>query len=274
MWCRIQRLINMKEYKIDTLISKGRLHNLHCEDDFLVYENDKFILAAVFDGCSSGRDSHFASTMHKYKLKEICNNLEEYTSIYADNVVENILRELNRKIWSLDYEVNMEMLSTVVFLFIDKSNNKYHICVAGDGCYERKFMGSEFFESVHDANGNAVWYLSTVKPVDFSDYFYNYCKWQKGILENGDEICISSDGLESFVSAFGASKNDEARKIFFDTNKCAEKYQRMPLQRLYNVVTKGKCTDVGSEVMLNGDDFTMIKIKYVEEAEDGENETK
>ena len=70
--------------------------------------------------------------------------------------------------------------------------------------------------------------------------------------------------MESFVSAFGASKNDEARKIFFETEKCTEKYQKMPLQRLYNVVVKGKCSDTGNEVMLNGDDFTMVKIKCYE----------
>lgn len=268
----------MKEYKIDTLISKGRLHNLHCEDDYLVYENDTFILAAVFDGCSSGIDSHFASTMHKYKMREICNNLEEYTSVYSTNVAENILRELNRKIWSLEYEVNQEMLSTVVFVFIDKLNNKYYICVAGDGCYEQTFKDYEVFESVHDANGNAVWYLSTVKPADFDDYFHNYCKYETGIFNGNREICISSDGLESFVSAYGASKNNDAKKIFFETNKCSEKYQKMPLQRLYNVVTKGKCADTGNEVMLNGDDFTMIKIKCVEineeEIADGKNEVK
>lgn len=262
----------MGKYIIDTLISKGRLHNLHCEDDYLVYENETFILVAVFDGCSSGIDSHFASTMHKYKLKEICKNIADITSVYSSNVVEDILRELNRKIWSLDYEVEKEMLSTVVFLLIDKVYTKYYICVAGDGCYEIKYHDYELFESVHDANGNAVWYLSTVKPADFKQYFHNYCKKEQGILKNGQEICISSDGLESFVSSFGASKNNEARKIFFDTHKCNQRYQKMSLQRLYNVVTKGKCADTDNEVMLNGDDFTMIKIKYIDE--ENEDETK
>ena len=41
---------------------------------------------------------------------------------------------------------------------------------------------------------------------------------------SGQEICISSDGLESFVSAFGASKNNEARKIL-EENK-AERHIR------------------------------------------------
>lgn len=255
----------MIQYKIDTLISKGRLHNLHCEDDYLVYENDTFLLAAVFDGCSSGIDSHFASTMHKYKMKEICKSIDKFTSIYSSNVVEDILRELNRSIWSLDYEVDKEMLSTIVFVIIDKANAKYYICVAGDGCYKIKYHDYDLFESVHDANGNAVWYLSTVKPADFNQYFHDYCKQENGILQNGQEICISSDGLESFVSQYGASKNEDAKKIFFKTDACEEKYQKMPLQRLYNVVVKGKCSDTGNEVMLNGDDFTMIKIKCIEE---------
>lgn len=257
-----------KKYKIDKLITKGRLHELHCEDDCLVYENDKFILAAVFDGCSSGIDSHFASTMHKYKMRDICNQFDEITSIYSSNITEEILGELNRRIWSLDYERDREMLSTVVFTIIDKENSKYYICVAGDGCYKRPCINNdENIKSVHDANGNAVWYLSTVKPADFKDYYNTYCNIESGILSDGDKICISSDGLESFISPFGVSKEDEAKKIFFNTEKCSEKYQKMPLKRLYNIVVKGKCIDTGNEVMLNGDDFTMIKIKYHETEE-------
>ena len=79
---------------------------------------------------------------------------------------------------------------------------------------------------------------------------------------SGDrEICISTDGLGSFISPFGVCKNEEAKRIFFNTNTCPEKYQNIPLKRLYNIVTKGKCVDIINEPILNGDDFTMIKIK-------------
>ena len=44
-------------YKIDSFISRGGMHLLHCEDDFYVYEDEEVIVAAVFDGCSSGIDS-------------------------------------------------------------------------------------------------------------------------------------------------------------------------------------------------------------------------
>lgn len=267
----------MKQYKIDTLISKGRLHDLHCEDDYLVYENDKFIVAAVFDGCSSGIDSHFASTMHKYKLREICENLEHITNFHGQNVTNDILFTLFNEIHFLDYKVNQEMLSTIVFVIIEKKYGAYYMCVAGDGCYKRPlndvregFHGYEF-KSVHDVNGNAVWYLSTVDPIEFGKYYSGYCVTPKGYIENDQEICISSDGLESFVSQYGASKNEDAKKIFFETDTCEEKYQNMPLQRLYNVVVRGKCSDTGNEVMLNGDDFTMIKIKCMEVKEEETN---
>lgn len=259
----------MKKYTIDTLIARGRLHSLRCEDDYLVHESDRFILAAVFDGCSSGVDSHFASTMHKYKMREICKEIDEVTSLYSDDVVKNILGELNRRIWSLDYEVNREMLSTVVFVLIDKCNEMAHICVAGDGCYHMVRDGLDFFDSVHDENGNAVWYLSTVKPSDFNDYFETYCQVESFHINDGDEIAISSDGIESFVSPYGASRNDDAMMVFMQTRKCSERLQKMPLQRLYNVVTKGKWNErIGDEVMLNGDDFTMIKIKCHETEEE------
>ena len=264
------------KYSIDTLISRGRLHNLHCEDDLYVYENADLIIAAVFDGCSSGKDSHFASTMHKYMLNRICNDIYSVTAISDSYVidggktVENILRVLNNSIWSLDYETDKEMLSTVVLLLIDKHTGSGHICVAGDGCFNRVYKGMDYFESVHDANGNAVWYMSTVRPGDFDKYFSNYCRHTDFTLSDTSEVSISTDGLESFVSQYGASKTEDAKRIFFNTHVYEEKYRNMPLQRLYNIVTKGKCTAIGNETILNGDDFTMIKIKIEKESDETE----
>lgn len=65
-------------FNIDTLIKMGKAHSLHCEDDYIVVENDNFLVAAVFDGCSSGVDSHYASTKHKYLMKEVAEILIGY----------------------------------------------------------------------------------------------------------------------------------------------------------------------------------------------------
>ncbi len=52
-------------YKIKVLQTRGSQHELRCEDDFLIYEEDKYIVAAVFDSCTSGRRSDVASFMHQ-----------------------------------------------------------------------------------------------------------------------------------------------------------------------------------------------------------------
>lgn len=48
------------KFEIDKIIKMGKSHSLHCKDDFFIEENDNFILCAVFDGCSSGIDSHYS----------------------------------------------------------------------------------------------------------------------------------------------------------------------------------------------------------------------
>lgn len=50
--------------EIRTVLKKGTDHLVNCEDD-LFFSNyyDKYYVGAIFDGCSSGIKSHFASSL-------------------------------------------------------------------------------------------------------------------------------------------------------------------------------------------------------------------
>ena len=45
-------------------------HHNFCEDSSLVFQDDNFIHIAVFDGCSTGIDSHFASFFFSRMLRK------------------------------------------------------------------------------------------------------------------------------------------------------------------------------------------------------------
>lgn len=257
----------MMEYKIENFICRGASHTLHCEDDFYVFENEEVIVAAVFDGCSSGIDSHFASTMHKYCLREVLNDIpyilreDDNRNFPFKDVNESgkeIISLLFDKIYRLDYKVNSEMLSTVVLTLVNKITKEYFICFAGDGVCKI----NDEIHSIHDANSNAVWYLSSVNYSDFNQYYNNYCTKFSGIFEN--EISISSDGIESFRDKFGADVTVEAEMLFLnmkhDKVKLNEKYQSIPICRLYNMFQNGKIDEFNNIPSKNLDDFTIIKI--------------
>lgn len=259
-------------YKIESFISKGAAHNLHCEDDFYVFENEEVIVGAIFDGCSNGVDSHFASTMHKYCLREV---LKDIPYIIREDDNRNFpFRDINEsgkeiiyllfdRIYNLDYIVNSEMLSTIVLTLINKMTKEYFICFAGDGVCKI----NDKIHSIHDKDSNAVWYLSSVNYSEFNSYYDKYCTKFNGIFEN--EICISSDGMESFKDKYGTDVTTEAEVLFLDMNhkelKLNEKYRTIPLCRLYNMFQNGKISEFKDTPVKNLDDFTIIKITELEE---------
>ena len=260
----------MLEYKIDNLLTIGKAHHLHCEDDVFIREEDDYILAAVFDGCSSGIDSHYASTAHKYKLKSISNNLiytlRENENRYhpyknTDEALKEIAFDLCCRIHIMEYECNKEMLSTAVLLLINKITKEYSILFCGDGCC----CINDEFHSVHDSEGNSVWYLSTVKPIEFLEYYNTYCTKFNGIIEENMTLCISSDGIESFMTSYGSANVSLPIDVFFKTDNIEEKYRSWNLQRLYNVLTKGKMNGMNDEGLTNIDDLSIIKIKIKNE---------
>lgn len=265
----------MLDLKIESFICRGAAHTLHCEDDYYVFENEEVVIAAVFDGCSSGVDSHFASTMHKYCLREI---LEDIPYILREDDNRNfpfkdinesgkeIISSLFDKIYRLEYKVNTEMLSTVVLTMINKMTKEYFICFAGDGVCKI----NDKIHSIHDSNSNAVWYLSSVNYYEFSQYYDKYCTKFSGVFEN--EISISTDGIESFRDKFGTNVTTEAEMLFLNTEhneiELNKKYKSIPICRLYNMFQNGKIDEFNNIPTKNLDDFTLIKITEIKTDED------
>lgn len=251
-------------YEVDTLIKMGKSHSLHCEDDYLVVSNENFLLAAVFDGCSSGIDSHYASTKHKYIVRDVAekvlNDWENQKQYYPDMVLRDIIFWSYQKIIEEEYVPDKEMLSTIVICFINKESREFAISFCGDGCCS--INGENI--SVHDENGNAVWYLSSLKSYEYGNYFdyiFDYSRFYNGKLDGNSELAISTDGIESFMTKYGSHDEEFPKKVFFNTSELPEKYRSWKMERLYNVLAKGKLPDMENDGMGNIDDLTIIKIK-------------
>lgn len=259
-------------YKIENFINRGAVHELHCEDDFYVFENEEVIVANIFDGCSSGVDSHFSSTQHKYCLREVLKDIpyilreDNNRNFPFKNINESgkeIIYLLFESIRDINYEIGKEMLSTVVLTLINKLTKEYFICFAGDGVCK---INNEI-HSIHDKDSNAVWYLSSVNYSDYDNYYDNYCTKFSGKFEN--EICISSDGIESFKDKFGVDATPKAFTLFlgksYEDIKLNEKYKNVPICRLYNMFQNGKIDEFKNIPVKNLDDFTIVKITEIKE---------
>lgn len=247
-------------YKIKELITRGD-GKLRCEDEIFHTQYNNFSICALFDGCSSGKDSHYASTHHKLLLKDAIENEILWENV--EDISRGILNFIYEELYNLPYERGVEMLSTIILLIVNEVTEEYFIVFAGDGV--TSIDGKVI--NVHDANGDSVWYLSNVyNPYDinclgFNEAFSNYYTSLKKISGKGfNTISISTDGIDTFKNKYGTVLKEEAREFFFNNDKFDNLDNQ--LKRLYNIFIKGLNID-DKIPCINIDDFSMIKINKI-----------
>lgn len=73
---RYLQLIQNRLMKIYSALKIGEFHPVFCEDFNVVEKlSENWMLIAVMDGCSSGKDSHFASALFGEIIKKIAKNI-------------------------------------------------------------------------------------------------------------------------------------------------------------------------------------------------------
>ena len=248
-----------REYLVRQLITRGDMHKLRCEDDVFVSETEKHILMAVFDGCSSGNDSHFASTAYKLALSKLQETLlsplfEEMEGMVGDcSRLVTIVQNTHKMVGNLIIEFGLnplanDMLSTAIFALFNKERSMVNIIFCGDGV--AYIDGKE--HCVHNED-SSVYYLSTVSQQGFRDYIDNHCLRLCNIpVENG--LSISTDGIDSFIDKYRKNYGEEARTLFFESDRFTG--NKFMLTRLYNIFTK----EEDKNCIRNQDDFSMVRL--------------
>jgi hypothetical protein len=124
--------------QIKTILRKGVDHKVYCEDYLYSFQNDNWIIAATFDGCSDGIDSHFASSLSGKILKSIiqqsANSLTDSLStedVY-NFIIFNFLLTLEEMRLKLSLAGN-ELLSTMILLVYNKQSEVGKVIAMGDG---------------------------------------------------------------------------------------------------------------------------------------------
>ena len=135
--------ISMKIYSI---ICAGKDHPVNGEDaKYQHHLANKWFIGAVMDGCSSGKESHFASTLYVKSLHKTCRMLPKMKEIMEgfdlefmekEAIMEFILGQLFEDVKKvkrtlfLDIE---EILSTLIIMVYDKTNQAALVNISGDG---------------------------------------------------------------------------------------------------------------------------------------------
>jgi serine/threonine protein phosphatase PrpC len=128
---------------IKTVLKKGSDHLVNCEDDLHICENttidgEEYQIGGIFDGCSTGYKSHFASTLFGKILKEVLKTttFDLFDKDYnLDEIAKATFVKLFFKLKEISDSLSLqdlELLSTFIIVFI--KDNKSYFIVSGDGC--------------------------------------------------------------------------------------------------------------------------------------------
>jgi hypothetical protein len=183
----------------------GYFHDIHTEDHVFLKEIEHdWMVGAVMDGCSSGIETYFASTLYGKILQKACRMLPHLNKINPDfslnemnaefigsfmlNQIFDDLRKTH-KLLSTDL---VEMLSTLLLLIYNKKNRSAWINISGDGLIVQNGKILEI-----DQN-NVPDYMAYHLDVPFNqwkDQFTNTYTY-----ENVHDVSLSTDGISKFIS--------------------------------------------------------------------------
>lgn len=210
---------------------------------------------AVMDGCSSGTDSHFASTLigkliRKIAKQEAYGEFAKKETKQLKDQLEHISLQLFEDLSNLNRQLDLksdEILSTLILAVVDIKEKAAEIVIVGDGF-------------IH-CNGENIEYENDNKP-DYIGYHLNMDKhvWyqtrtEKLSVVNLKNLTISTDGIHTFKNFDGKSYDSISEKEimhkFFEDETDLENANKL----------KKTLIEIQSENgLMPSDDLTMIRI--------------
>jgi len=107
-------------------VRRGEDHETFCEDFAVEFENEKYHYGAILDGCSSGVDSHFASSLFGKIFNQLFRDtVGEGKQLFETPIKEAtfIMIEFYQKLKNIKESLNLslsELHSTIIFSVYDK----------------------------------------------------------------------------------------------------------------------------------------------------------
>jgi len=191
--------------KIFSLNKTGQLHDTHTEDHVFIQEIEPdWVIAAVMDGCSSGKESYFASILYGKIIQKASRLLPylyrinpEFSMDIVDGefmgrfILNQIFDDLGKAHKLLATEL-VEILSTLILLIYNKKKKNAWINISGDGFIIHDNQIIEIDQK------NMPDYMAYHLDIKFDRWLENFSKTYT--FKNQTDISISTDGISKFIS--------------------------------------------------------------------------
>ena len=186
----------MKKYQTTTI---GEFHTNHNEDFLIINEiGEHQLLIAVMDGCSMGKESHFASTLIGKILRKISKEIYfrsfvEKTKMTLIELLKQVIEKLFNDLKDIKHRLMLEreeLLSTLILGILNQENKTIELLTIGDGLI---CCNGVYYEYEQDDKPDYLGYHLTE---EFDDW-YDQQK-QRLSFENVKDLSISTDGIFTF----------------------------------------------------------------------------
>jgi len=234
----------------------GEFHVNHNED-FLVTEDagESYKLIAVMDGCSSGTDSHLASSLIGKLLRKAAKQqaYREYAQkkkLDLSSVLERISLQLFEDLCLLNGLLDLrsdEILSTLILGIVDIEDSSAELIVVGDGVIH---TNGETFEYENDNKPDYIGY-----HLNMDKHLWYQTRTTKKTIKKFEELTISTDGIHTFKNFDGKRYpdfgEDEIMKAFFEDTSDLENSNKL----------KATLIRIKEEYgLIPSDDLTMVRV--------------
>ncbi len=226
---------------------KGDSHKNHCEDSHFFLDHNGLLFLGVFDGCSTGKDSHFASELISRCVRLACLNWMSLNykgcepSFHGTMAIIFDAKERIRKMASELQLMELELLSTIMLAIYHKNSRLLFLCVIGDGFY--KINDVETNIESPDNTPNYLAYLlndTSMEPVIRSLHIKCF--------ENVHSFSLCSDGITA-IKPIKVEISDQQMRDYLLSDKSFAKSEAM-LSRKFNIIAKHSQF---------GDDITILR---------------
>lgn len=195
--------------QIESLLKKGITHENYCEDAvFHTSIAEGWYIGAVFDGCSSAKESYFAATLMAKLVSKACKTLPYLSKIQPEfKLAETSPKIIGEFILNQVFEGfkkahnqflldEIELLSTIILAVAHGTHRIGWINISGDGFIA---INDELIEI--DQN-NVPDYLSYHLNLGFDEWLKDHTKSYE--IDRFEKLHIATDGISKFIDKKGA----------------------------------------------------------------------
>jgi len=239
---------------------KGSSHAHRCEDESFSFTYGNITVLMVFDGCSSGVKSYFASGLFAKLFKKIAIHHADYFTKHDDvyDISKFLLRtffaELKSAMSYLELGV-AEVQSTIVYSVINTDTKHSNSVMIGDGTV---YIDGKI--ETEQPEGNAPRYICYFLDLDFEQL------WSQEVFEYYHKvektISVMTDGIDSFKEKnqfISQEQKDQIIHSLLEDEKFFTTGNEIPLQR--------KCNILENAGLIPSDDLAIARLVFLETEE-------